>query len=56
MNDTVDLPGGVCVWLSAKERRWLSGRYVAATWDVDRLEEMKGEITEGDKLISRMVV
>jgi hypothetical protein len=44
------------VWLSAKERMWLSGRYMAATWDVERLEEMKDEIVEGDKLKSKLVM
>ncbi|KAJ4300964.1 hypothetical protein N0V90_003053 [Kalmusia sp. IMI 367209] len=54
--DTVELPGGVCVWLSAAERKWLSGRYVAAPWDVERLEEMRDEIVEGDKLKAKIVL
>jgi len=54
--DTPELAGGFSVWLSAGDKSWLSGRYVAATWDVERLEEMKGEIVEGDKLKARLVV
>ena len=56
MVDTPELPGGVCVWLSARERKWLSGRYLASTWDVERLEEMREEIVGGDKLKARMVL
>lgn len=56
MNDSPELCGGFCVWLTAEEREWLQGRYVAAPWDVGRLEEMKAEIVEGDKLKVRLVV
>jgi hypothetical protein len=34
----------------------LGGRYVSATWDVEKLESMREEIVEGDKLKMRMVV
>lgn len=30
--------------------------YLAATWDVNKLEEMKDEIVQGDKLKVRMSV
>tara|TARA_R110002003_G_scaffold1035_10_gene22127 strand:- start:7480 stop:7692 length:213 start_codon:yes stop_codon:yes gene_type:complete len=56
LNDTPDLCGGFVVWLTAKPRTWLAGRYVSATWDVDTLEKMKDEIVKGDKLVVRMVV
>ncbi|KAJ4344473.1 uncharacterized protein N0V89_012215 [Didymosphaeria variabile] len=54
--DTVELPGGFCVWLSAAERKWLSGRYLAAPWDVEKLEQMRMEIVDGDKLKARIVL
>ncbi|KAK7181461.1 hypothetical protein DPSP01_013475 [Paraphaeosphaeria sporulosa] len=54
--DTVELPGGFCVWLSAAERKWLSGRYLAAPWDVERLEQMQDEIVAGDKLKAKLVL
>ncbi|KAH8646379.1 putative oxidoreductase ucpA [Tricladium varicosporioides] len=54
--DTPELCGGFVVWLTAGSRRWLNGRYLSATWNVDELEARKGEIIEGDKLKVRMVV
>ncbi|KAF2645936.1 NAD(P)-binding protein [Massarina eburnea CBS 473.64] len=54
--DTPELCGGWCVWMTAGARKWLSGRYVSATWDVDRLESMKEDILKGDKLKKRLVI
>ncbi|KAF2644132.1 putative oxidoreductase [Massarina eburnea CBS 473.64] len=56
LKDTPELAGGFCVWLTAQDRGWLGGRYVAATWDVEKLESMREAIVEGDKLRVRMVV
>ncbi|CAI6341969.1 unnamed protein product [Periconia digitata] len=56
LNDTPELAAGFTVWLTAENREWLSGRYVAAPWDVEKLESMKEEIVDGDKLLVRMVV
>ncbi|KAH7066993.1 putative oxidoreductase ucpA [Paraphoma chrysanthemicola] len=56
LNDTPDLCGGFVVWLTAKPRTWLAGRYVSATWDVDILEGMEENIVKEDKLVVRMVV
>ena len=53
--DTPDLAGGFAVWLSAQDRKWLSGRYVSVCWDVERLEELKDEIVAKDKLKSKLV-
>jgi hypothetical protein len=44
------------VWLTAETRTWLAGRYVAVTWDVEKLESMKEEIVAEDKLKVKMVV
>jgi hypothetical protein len=54
--DTAELPGGFVVWLTATPRTWLAGRYVSATWDVEKLGSMKDEIVSGDKLKVKMVV
>ncbi|KAF2441298.1 putative oxidoreductase ucpA [Karstenula rhodostoma CBS 690.94] len=54
--DTVELPGGFCVWLSAADRKWLSGRYLAAPWDVESIEQMQDDIVAGDKLKARLVL
>ncbi|KAF2683406.1 NAD(P)-binding protein [Lentithecium fluviatile CBS 122367] len=56
MIDTAELAGGFCVWITAEARRWLAGRYLAATWDVEKLESMREEIVDGDKLRVRLVV
>jgi hypothetical protein len=48
--DTPELCGGFVVWLTAASRKWLGGRYVSATWDVDVLAGMEKEIVEEDKL------
>ncbi|KAH6675084.1 putative oxidoreductase ucpA [Halenospora varia] len=56
LTDTPDLCGGFVVWLTKGTRRWLNGRYLSATWDVDELEAKKDEIVEGDKLKVRMAV
>jgi hypothetical protein len=36
--------------VASGEREWLSWRYVSANWDVEELEERKGEIGGADKL------
>lgn len=56
LKDTPELSGGFVVWATAGEKKWLAGRYLSADWDVDRLEEMKEEIVEGDKLKVRLEV
>ncbi|CAK7234820.1 hypothetical protein SCUCBS95973_009063 [Sporothrix curviconia] len=35
--DEIELPGDFTVWAASKEARFLHGRYVYATWDVDEL-------------------
>jgi NAD(P)-dependent dehydrogenase (short-subunit alcohol dehydrogenase family) len=50
--DTVDLVGGVAVWLCSGDKRFLSGRYVSVNWDVDELERRKEEIVAKDLLSS----
>ncbi|KAF3040178.1 hypothetical protein E8E11_005221 [Didymella keratinophila] len=56
LTDEPGLCGGFVVWLSGKDRTWLNGRYVSATWDVDALESKRKEIEEGDKLKLKLVV
>ena len=48
--DTPELTGGVGVWLSTGDKKFLSGRYTSANWDVEELEARKKEIMEGEKL------
>ena len=56
LNDTAELLGGFIVWLTAEPRKWLSGRYVAAPWDVEALEKKRDEIVADDKLKVKLVV
>lgn len=56
LTDDVRLCGSFLTWLTKERRDWLSGRYVAVTWDVDELEKMKEEIVKQDKLKFKMVV
>ncbi len=48
--DTPELVGGVGVWLSTGDKKFMSGRYLSVNWDVDELVERKEEIVEGGKL------
>ncbi|GFG24150.1 estradiol 17-beta-dehydrogenase 11 [Aspergillus udagawae] len=54
MKDTADLCGGTAVWLSSGDRQFLSGRYVAANWDVEELEARKEEIIQDNLLTVRL--
>lgn len=54
--DTVEVATHTIVWLASERRGWLSGRYIAAQWDVEELEAKKQEIVDGDQLKMRMVV
>ncbi|KAL8644182.1 MAG: hypothetical protein Q9226_007894 [Calogaya cf. arnoldii] len=58
LTDDAGLCGGFLVWLTMKEkdRLWLSGRFLSATWDVDELLQMKEAIVKSDMLKARMVV
>ncbi|KAJ5886988.1 uncharacterized protein N7473_009662 [Penicillium subrubescens] len=51
LHDTPELSGGVAVWLATGDKKFLTGRYVAANWNVEELESRKEEIKDGDLLI-----
>lgn len=51
--DTPELVGGIGVWLAGwdgPDRSFLSGRFVAANWDVEDLVSRKDEIVEKELL------
>ncbi|KAI3332242.1 NAD(P)-binding protein [Xylariaceae sp. AK1471] len=54
--DTPELAGDSVVYLTAKRRDWLGGRYVNVTWDLPELMGMEDEIVKGDKLKVQLVV
>ena len=56
LTDDPGICGGFCVWLTSERRDWLSGRYVIASWDVEKLEANKDDIIMEDNLKFRMVV
>lgn len=46
------------MWLTkdAEEKRWLSGRFLSAKWDVEELVGRREEVVEKDMLKMRIVV
>lgn len=58
LTDSVELCGAFCVWLTkdAREKLWLSGRFVSATWDTEELTARKDEILEKDLLKARIAM
>ncbi|KAK8187284.1 hypothetical protein IWZ00DRAFT_441434 [Phyllosticta capitalensis] len=48
--DTMELVGGMTVWLATDAARWLSGRYVGVNWDVEELVASKQKVLERDEL------
>ncbi len=56
MTEDVGLCGGWLTWLTKERREWLSGRYLAVTWDVEELEAKKDEIVAKDKLKFTMTI
>jgi NAD(P)-dependent dehydrogenase (short-subunit alcohol dehydrogenase family) len=53
--DSPGLTGGLAVWLSGDQAKFLSGRTIASNWSVDDLVERKDEIVDGDKLRMQFV-
>lgn len=52
--DTVQLAGGLAVYLSTERAGFLMGRYVEAGWDMEELEKAREQVVEGNLL--RMMV
>lgn len=52
LTDDVDLAGAVCVWIAkqTEQLRWLNGRLISATWDMDELVKRREDIEEKDLL------
>ncbi|KAI4642686.1 uncharacterized protein J4E78_010015 [Alternaria triticimaculans] len=48
--DSPDLVGGTAVWLCQEKAKFLSGRFIAANWDVEDLLSRKEEIVKDDLL------
>ena len=50
LHDTPELSGGTAVWLASGDKTFMTGRYIAANWNVEELESRKEEITDRDFL------
>ncbi|CAG5150632.1 uncharacterized protein ALTATR162_LOCUS2725 [Alternaria atra] len=48
--DSPELVGGTAVWLCQEKAKFLSGRFIAANWDVEDLLARKEEIVKDDML------
>ena len=48
--DSPELVGGTAVWLCQEKAKFLSGRFIAANWDVEELLARKEEILSKDLL------
>lgn len=53
--ETLDLPADTVVWLVKEERKWLNGRYVNVTWDMEEVEKKAEEILKKDLLKVKFV-
>ena len=52
-----ELCGDAIVWLASEPRPWLSGRFVSCSWDMQELEQMRGELESRDELLKfRLVI
>lgn len=53
--DTPALPGGTAVYLSTDRARFLMGRFVQATCDMEEMEKLKERVEQGDLLKTRVL-
>lgn len=56
LTDTLELAADTLVWLSRERRDWLSGRFVSVSWDMEKLEQKKQDVLEGNLLKFRVVI
>ncbi|KZT42323.1 NAD(P)-binding protein [Sistotremastrum suecicum HHB10207 ss-3] len=54
--DKLALPANALVRLTSGTEDWLSGRYIAATWDLDDLKTMKDRILSEELLINKLAL
>ncbi|VDC03953.1 unnamed protein product [Peniophora sp. CBMAI 1063] len=57
MPDSIDLPAATCLWLTDHnnlDAKFLSGRYVEASWDLNEVLAKKEEIVRDDLLVTKL--
>lgn len=52
--DTHELAGGAAVWLASDDARFMNGRYLSASWDVNEVMARKEDIVARDLLKVRI--
>ncbi|KZS96637.1 short-chain dehydrogenase/reductase SDR [Sistotremastrum niveocremeum HHB9708] len=56
IEDTLALPANALVRLTSGTEDWLSGRYIAANWDLDDVNQMKDRILSEELLVNKLAV
>ncbi|KZT42324.1 putative oxidoreductase [Sistotremastrum suecicum HHB10207 ss-3] len=56
IEDTLALPANALVRLTSGTEDWLSGRYIAANWDLDDVNRMKDRILSEELLVNKLAV
>lgn len=52
--DTHELAGGAAVWLASEGAKFMNGRYLSASWDVNEIIAKKEDIISRDLLKVRI--
>ncbi|KAH9013958.1 NAD-P-binding protein [Lactarius hengduanensis] len=56
-NDTLQLPAATMLYLTSGRLDWLSGKYLAATWDISEIErDWKEKVQAGSVLINKLAI
>ncbi|KAH9030655.1 NAD-P-binding protein [Lactarius pseudohatsudake] len=56
-NDTLQLPAATMLYLTSGRLDWLSGKYLAATWDISEIErDWKEKVQAGGVLINKLAI
>jgi NAD(P)-dependent dehydrogenase (short-subunit alcohol dehydrogenase family) len=56
LTDTPELTGDTIAYLTQLPRKFLTGRYVSCTWDMEELMQRKDEIVDTEKLKVRLII
>lgn len=54
--NSAEMTGDSLVWLSKERRKWLAGRYIDITWDMEELDQQRKRIEDEELLKVRLAV
>ncbi|KAI0315370.1 NAD-P-binding protein [Amylostereum chailletii] len=54
--DTLELPAATFLWLTARKAEWLSGRFIAAPWDLEEVLKYQDIIIKNNLLVTKLAV